>query len=617
MENVVLIGTPNSGKTTLFNWLTGRNQKVVNYPGSTVDYSRGSSLDVYGDQFSVFDSPGTYSLKPKSPEEEVTLRLLYDPQKKFEAAVAVVDSTQLERQLPLVQQLKEVGMPVVVALTMKDLHQLDNQEIPAQKIEQEIGVPVVAVDGLLGKGVDELVKRLREVQSRSDSLTLTEWGVEKYNEVLKGSRELASRMFGSELSVRSQTDKLDSVFLHPIFGGIIFCSVMVLLFSSIFWAATPFMDIVDEGFSGLAEWTGSVLPANLLNDFISNGIISSMGAVLVFVPQIFILFIGITALEESGYLARAATIVDRPLSKVGMTGRSFVPLLSGFACAVPAVMAARSVKSPLARWLTVFVIPFMTCSARLPVYALLISFLFLGKSAFMAGMVLAMLYIGAIVLSLISSAILSKFVKTARTDSFAMELPLYRMPNPVSVLKQALRKTKSYVMKAGPIIFVFAVIVWLGSTFPNHQAEEPLRTQQSYMAQVGQALEPAFEPMGVDWKVGVGMISAFAAREVFVSTLATIMNITAEDEDTIQESLIAKMQNAERPNGDKMFTIASIAGLLVFFMIALQCMSTVGVVIKEMGSWTYGIGQLVAMNSLAFLLAVVTFQTLKLFGFDT
>ena len=225
MENIVLVGTPNSGKTTLFNWLTGRKQKVVNYPGSTVDYSKGSSLDVYGDQFNVFDSPGTYSLKPKSPEEEVTLKLLYDPQKKFEAAVVVVDSTQLERQLPLVQQLKDVGMPVVVALTMKDLHQLDNQEIPAQKIEQEIGVPVVAVDGLLGKGVDELVKRLRDVNANSEELSLTEWGVEKYQEVLQASRDLTQKVFGSDLSVRANTDKLDKIFLHPVFGGAIFlCS---------------------------------------------------------------------------------------------------------------------------------------------------------------------------------------------------------------------------------------------------------------------------------------------------------------------------------------------------------------------------------------------------------
>lgn len=617
MGNVVLIGTPNSGKTTLFNWLTGRNQKVVNYPGSTVDYSKGMSLDVYGSSFSVFDSPGTYSLKPKSPEEEVTLRLLYDPEKSFQAVVAVVDSTQLERQLPLVQQLKEVGIPVVVALTMKDLHQLDKREVPAEKIEKELGVPVVAVDGLLGKGMDELVLRLNQVKSPTEEMTVTDWGIEKYQDVLQGSRELVGRIFGGDLSVREKTDKLDQFFLSPVFGGFVFCAIMIGLFSSIFWAATPFMDMVDIGFSTFADLAGSVIVPGLFNDFISNGILASLGAVLIFVPQIFILFIGISFLEDSGYLARAATIVDRPLSKVGMTGRSFVPLLSGFACAVPAIMAARTVKSPLARWLTVFVIPFMTCSARLPVYALLISFLFLGGNPFWSGLVLASLYIGAIALSLISSSILSKIVKTDRTDSFAMELPLYRLPKPVHVLKQSLRRTKAYVFKSGPIIFVFAVIVWLGSTFPHYQAEEPFRTQESYAAQMGKALEPMFEPMGVDWRVGVGMISAFAAREVFVSTLAVVMNITAEDEDTIQESLLTQMQEAKRPDGEKMFSIASVAALLVFFMIALQCMSTVGVVIKEMGSWTYGVGQLVAMNSLAYFLAVATYQFLRALGYDT
>ncbi len=336
-------------------------------------------------------------------------------------------------------------------------------------------------------------------------------------------------------------------------------------------------------------------------------------------PQIFILFVGISLLEDSGYLARAAALVDRPLSWIGLNGKAFVPLLSGFACAVPAIMAARSVNNPKARWLTVFILPFMTCSARLPVYALLLSFLFFGSNSFWPGIALTALYLGAVVLGGVASAVLARFVKVPDRGFFLMELPLYRRPRMKSVLINSVNRTKAYVKRSGPVIFTFAVLIWVASTFPNFRAHGPERLRSSYAAMAGQYLEPVFQPMGADWRVGVGLLSAFAAREVFVSSLAVVMNVAdmGNDDASLQNSLIRNMQQAERPDGSRLFTAASVTALILFFMIALQCMSTVGVVVREMKSWKYALVQLVSMNIAAYAVAVTVFQVLKAMGLDT
>lgn len=624
MREVLLIGTPNSGKTTLFNWLTGRNQKVVNYPGSTVDYAVGQTLENYGRVFKVYDSPGTYSLSPKSPEEEVTLSLLENltnsAENKFSALIVVVDSTQVDRQMTLVRQLQELKIPMVVALTMQDLHQLDKKEFPTKELEKYLGVTVVAIDGRLGGGVDHLVNSLENFQEKVTARSVSIWNLEQIKYTFEESKKFIQSFVSGELSTRKRTEKIDELMLHPIMGGLVFVALMVGLFTSIFWLAAPLMDAVDQFFLSLVNLINDVMPSGLVQQFLADGIVTSIGAVLVFVPQIYILFLGISWLEDSGYLSRAAILADRPLSLFGLSGRSFVPMLSGFACAVPAILAARTISSQKVRWITVFIIPFMTCSARLPVYALLLSFLFLGGSSFYAGLCLALLYIGAIFISLISSKILNRVLKSSEKDLFLMELPLYRRPNLIRVFWNSVRRTKHYVLKSGPIIFTMAVLIWVMSTFPRYDLDGTERLQASYAGKTGQILEPLFKPMGSDWRVGVSLISAFAAREVFVSSLAVVLNVTSpedQSEQSLQKSLLTKMQEARFADGTKLFTVASVVSLLVFFMIALQCMSTVGVVLREMGSWKFAVGQLLVMNLVAYFLAVGVFKTLMAMGFNS
>jgi ferrous iron transport protein B len=403
--------------------------------------------------------------------------------------------------------------------------------------------------------------------------------------------------------------------LNPYLGLLLFVLIMAALFTSIFWFAAPFMDVIDGGFGKLNVFVSSWGEKSLAVDFLANGVVSSFGAVLVFVPQIFILFFGIGLLEGSGYLARAATLIDKPFSKLGMSGRSFVPILSGFACAVPAMIATRNISSSRDRWITNFVIPLMTCSARLPVYALLLAFLFRDGPAWQAGLCLAALYLGSLLVGATAAAIVNKMIPENDRAFFMMELPIYRRPKLRVLLQQSFSRTMSYVKRAGPMIFIFAVLIWVGTTFPNYQNEDPQqKLETSYAGQVGHIIEPVFEPMGVDWRVGVGLISAFAAREVFVSSMAVVFNITSDDEDTVQRSMLTQMSTATNRHGEKIFTVASVVGLLIFFMIALQCMATFAMAQREMRSTKFAVMQLVVFNGVAYLLSVGAYQALKSFG---
>lgn len=616
---VALVGTPNSGKTTLFNWLTGRRQKVVNYAGSTVDISFGPLLPslaafivpvggtsiASADMLTVVDTPGTYSLFAKSQDEEVTVRTLFDKQFNIQKVIVVLDSTQIARQVHLVRQLQESGFSVVVAVTMHDLHLKEDADVDLQKLEELLGAAVCAIDGVLGGGVVELVRKVSELPAASRVPCIPKhWALSKMQDVFKEGLKIASEVTRKELNVFTRTEDKDRILLHPFFGPIIFVAVMLGLFSSIYWLAAPLMDLVDQTFGWLITQSNSLFGRGLVGSFVSNGVIAGLGAVLIFVPQIFILFIGISMLEDSGYLARSATLIDKPLSKLGLNGKAFVPLLSGFACAVPAMMAARSINSPKERWLAMFIIPFMTCSARLPVYALLLSFLF-TDNPFLAGLWMALLYIGAIVIGAVASALLNKLIKIRSASFFLLDLPIYRRPQWRVVLRNSIKRTKSYVVKTGPIILVLSVLLWVLSTFPNYaEQDEVVRMQSSYASILGTKLEPLFKPMGIDWRVGVGLISAFAAREVFVSSLAVMFNVAGDDE-SLRESLLIRMREATFADGTAIFTVASVTALLVFFMIALQCMSTVATAKQEMRSWKFAIVQLVSMNILAYIAAVV------------
>ncbi|MEZ0392681.1 MAG: ferrous iron transporter B [Pseudobdellovibrionaceae bacterium] len=622
---VALIGAPNSGKTTLYNWLTNSRFKTVNYPGATIEYSLGRLADRYkseskGQDFPVMDTPGTYSLFAKSADELVTLNAIYNHPLMGPAGkiILVVDGTQLNRHLLMARQLKEAGFSFVMAVTMSDLLRKNQIELDLTVLEKEFGTRAIAIDGLLGGGIQELVKAVAELPWSPPPKALTPWNEKISTEVLQRIEWLSqetsrqARAAGKNLSaVYEKTARLDRFLLHPVFGLVFFFLIMWGLFSSIYWGAAPAMDWVDGIFASGIEWATESNPG-LFGDFLGNGVIASFGAVFIFVPQIFILFVGIGLLESSGYLARAATLIDKPFSKVGLSGRSFVPLLSGFACAVPAVMATRNISSSRDRWITNFVIPLMSCSARLPVYSLLLGFLFIGEPAWKAGFGLAVLYIIAALVGATAAAILNKILVKTETSFFMMELPIYRRPQLRVILRQAFVRTKAYVRRAGPPILIFAVLIWMGTTFPNYQAEGPERLQSSYMAQMGQGIEPLFQPMGVDWRVGVGLISAFAAREVFVSSMAVMFNIT--DESQQEEGLLETMKTATNSEGALIFTPATVVGLLIFFMIALQCMSTVAIQMKENKSKHFALIQLVVFNVVAYGLAVALVQGLRALG---
>jgi ferrous iron transport protein B len=613
---IALVGSPNSGKTTLFNWLTGSKFKTVNYAGSTVDAHSGSTLPVYGESLRVLDTPGIYSLQPHGRDEEVTLHVL-TASAEVRVVILVVDGTQLNRQLYLVRQMQELGLPFVVAVTMMDLVRHSGRQLDLEMLSELIDAPVVAVDGRLGGGLVELLESARSIAhthtGARHGLNWDDARIEKEVAVAEGWTKAV--LFKTPARDRAESlRRWDRVLLHPLWGIVFFVLIMGGLFSSIFWLAAPLMDLVDFAFGATVSWIVQTLGPGGLSDFVGNGVVAGVGAVMVFVPQIFILFLGFTLLEDSGYLSRAATIVDRPLHKLGLSGRSFVPILSGFACAVPAIMASRNIRSPRERWITVFIIPFMTCSARLPVYALLLTFLFHGQRAWAAGLALTGLYIGGLAIGGLAAASLNRILKRTADSHFLMELPVYRWPKPGFVLQIALRRTKAYLKKAGPTIFFFVLILWVGTHLPYHPDATPAaQLEQSVIGQTGHLIEPVFAPMGLDWRAGLGMMSAFVAREVFVSSLAVIFSI-ADTGDSLQASLLERMHQAQLPNGHPLFTLASVTGLIIYFMLALQCLSTTGVTWREMGSWKYALGQLVAMNLLAYGVAIAVVQFMQWSG---
>lgn len=597
---VALIGAPNCGKTTLYNWLTGSKFKAVNYPGSTVEVSLGETAPRIPQRLTVIDTPGTYSLSPKSHDEEITLQVLQKgvKGKKITHVIAVIDGTKIGMQIPLLKQLCGLKLPVCVVVTMSDLLKRQGQSPDLQYLSQTFGCPVLAFDGVLGEGLLQVAQVLENLKS------LPILPHASSDEIEKGFLDQKG-LNSSTVGFRSNTEKIDRLLLHPVFGIFGFFLIMTALFSSIYWLAAPFMDAVDSSFGWMAQQMVDLFPENLFGKFLGEGLIAGFGAVLVFVPQIFILFFGIGVLEATGYLARAAVLMDRPFSKVGLSGRSFIPIISGFACAVPAMMATRNLSSSRDRWITNFIIPLMTCSARLPVYTLLLGFIFVDGPAWKAGLAMASLYFGAILLSALAAGVLNRILKPAKNPSLLlMELPIYRAPNFRFLLFQSFKKTKSYVTEAGPIILGFALVIWFASQFPNSDLEH------SYLGQVGQWIEPIMEPMGVDWRVGIGILSAFAAREVFVSTLAVIFKASGGAEAETQ-SLLEVMKTAQLPDGTAVFTFSSTVALLVFFMIALQCMSTFAVALRESKSMKFALSQLIGMNVVAYVLAVTVYQVLS------
>jgi ferrous iron transport protein B len=631
---VCLAGMPNSGKTTLMNALTGGSFRTGNYPGVTVSLLKGQTRAEFGEIATVVDLPGVHSTVASSPEEELSAAVILGKHHSVQADVfvVVVDATQIERHLRFAAFVARQGRPVVIALTMLDLLPRVGQAVEATKLEAALGVRVVPIDARTGRGMQQLLTAVREAAQRGwQENALAQLpsepaeGYGKMRRLLEDSHSVAQAKLRSRAS-DPFTERIDRVVLHRVLGFPIFFVILVGLFAAIFWAARPLMDGVDAAFAAVGDLVLR-LPGGLFTRFLSEGVIRGVGVVAVFFPQVLILFFLMTLLEDSGYLARGAALVDRPLRRLGLHGRSFVPMLSGFACAIPATLAARAVPTKRERLLTIWILPLMSCSARLPVYALLLAAVMPRNAPWRAGLALAGIYVGSLLAGSLVAGLISRFISQKRSLSIlAMELPLYRRPQFKPILKITWARASAYLKRAGVPIAIVAACLWLLSNFglgaeqpaapgaprPSIVTQSPL--DHSFAAQLGHVMEPALRPMGVDWRVGVGLISAFAAREVFVSSLAIVFHVTG-DEESQQEGLLQAMQQAKIEGTDQpVFTTASILGLIVFFFFSLQCFSTVAVVRRETNSSRFVALQLLFYTGLGYLMAVATVQALRLAG---
>lgn len=634
---VCLAGVPNAGKTALMNGLTGGGFHTANYPGVTVTLSRGKSRAEFGAEINLVDLPGVHSTIEPTIEEELSCSVIEGRHESIhpDALIIVVDATQLERHLKFASFVARQGKPVVIALTMMDLLAKSGQAVKANKLAEALGIPVVPVDGRTGWGVTELMLELRAaldqpLEKTSALAEIPDEPVEAYRRLrnLLDASDAVKKSRPMVLAENSLTARIDKMVLHRYFGFPIFFTILGGLFASIFWLAQPFMDLIEWLFKEAGALTLAVLPEGVFSHFIADGIIGGVGSVAVFFPQIIILFFLMTLLEDSGYLSRGAALVDRPLSALGLHGRSFVPMLSGFACAIPAVLAARTIPSKRERLLTIWILPLMSCSARLPVYALLLAALLPGAPA-KAGLALAFTYVASLLIGALTAGLISKlFIRKKSNSMLAMEMPVYRQPLIKPTLKITWSRSSAYLKKAGMPIIIISSILWLLSNFgfgANQPQTEDRKSASlitvseldySFAAQIGQTIEPALRPMGIDWRVGVGLISAFAAREVFVSTMAIVFHVADENDEQAQQSgLLDTLREATFANSSqRVFTTSSIIGLMVFFFFSLQCLSTVAVVRAETNSWKMAGLQLLFYTGLGYFLSAAVVQGLRAFG---
>ncbi|MCR9106741.1 MAG: ferrous iron transporter B [Gammaproteobacteria bacterium] len=610
MSRILLIGSPNSGKSLLFNRLTGLSQKVANFPGITVDVGVGKLLDVPDTQ--LVDFPGTYSLQPISAEEQVAVaqfeKALEDD--NVEQVLCVIDATRLEKSLyftlQVIRDCEKHGKPVAVLANMIDVLDRHDLAFDTAGLSEAVGVPVLPVSARSGKGVQAIVDVVRHHRTDAGRVPGNRY-LDSPDELLRGTAHQLAHRFGpkGDVLVRSQT-RLDGFFLHSLTGGIAFFIIMFLLFQSIFTWSAPAMDAVEAALGWLADLIVPHLGQGLVSDFTADALFGGIGAFLVFVPQIFVLTFIVGLLEDSGYMARAALICHKPLRIFGLTGKSFVPMLSGVACAIPGIYAARAIDSPRKRLLTYMAIPLMPCSARLPVYSLLIAAFIpatttLGGLVGMQGLAMFGIYFFGMVCALLVTGLISRTSKDHYTDlPFVLELPPYRVPGLEPLLRNSWNRSRHFVVKAGKIIFTVTVVIWVLGYFPNYGAD----LGESWLGHMGRLIEPLFTPLGLDWRYGVAIFTSFLAREVFVGTLGTIFGIEGADENMVP--LVDHIQASGMGLGSGL-------ALLVFFAIALQCVSTLAILAKEAESRALAIKMFVGYFLFAYVAALLTFNIVSLF----
>lgn len=613
---VALVGAPNTGKTTLFNALTGSSAKVGNYPGVTVEKRHGT-LDGASGSIEILDLPGTYALHGETPDEQVVTRVLAGEQAGEplpDALVVVVDATTLRRGLGLVRDALDRELPTLVVATMIDEVRARGGTFDPMALSRELGVHVVGVVGHRGVGLDPLRRFLEDPTAWPRSSSAAHPDAEERFAWVDG---VCDRLGADALERDSRTDRIDRVLLHPVAGLAVFGAVMVFLFQSIFAWAVPAMDAIDTAFGELGRVSREVLPEGLLTDLWADGIVAGVGSVVIFLPQILILFTALHFLQDVGYMARAAFVVDRVMGWVGLQGRSFVPLLSCYACAVPGIMAARTVASPRERLATILVAPLMTCSARLPVYTLLIA-AFVPATTFaglgVQGLVMLGLYLLGAITAFVAAAVLNTTLLKGSVSVFYMELPPYRLPTLRLLVRQVWESASAFLKRAGTVILVASIVLWGLLTFPSAPVDPSFTPQQQAAAnlqasaagRLGHAIEPFIAPLGFDWKIGVGLVASLAAREVIVATLAQIYAVSdPEDFQGVRQALV---DDVDPRTGERVFSLATALSLLVFFVFALQCTSTIVVMARETGSWRWPALAFGYMLGLAWIGSFVTYQ---------
>ncbi len=700
---IALVGNPNCGKSSLFNNLTGLNQKVGNFPGVTVDKKVGSAR--LGDQLNatVIDLPGTYSLYPRRADEWVAYKVLIgqDTEVTPDLVVLVADASNLKRNLLFVSQIIDLKIPIVVALTMMDIARHKGIDIDVPALERELGVPIIPINPRKNKGITALKKAIEyrvnslalahardfvdfeplagkaidrvqglipnisnykaihylinhesfnlhpqmqeHIESIEEATTFNHTKVQA-EEILQRYQRI-SHILKNSVSEPSAlkkslfTEKLDNILLHRTWGYLILLVVLFMLFQSIFWLAEYPMIAIEWIFAETSGWFSTTLPNAWWSDLFTNGILAGLSGILVFVPQIMILFGLITVLEDTGYMARISFLTDKLMRKVGLNGKSVMPMISGFACAVPAIMSARSIENTKERLLTILVTPLMSCSARLPVYTILVGLVipkkFLLGFFSLQGLVMMGLYLLGLVMALIVSYVAKWFINIKEKSFFILELPVYRSPRWKNIGMTMVNKAKIFVFDAGKIIMVISLILWALSSYgpPERMqsvetkfdqliSQNPGNTQelerqkgseklaQSYAGIMGRSIEPLIEPLGFDWKIGIAIVTSFAAREVFVGTMATLYSV--EDDGSGESPMLReRLQSATRPDGSKVYTLATGLALMVFYVFAMQCMSTLAVVKRETRSWKWPMIQLAYMTFLAYVMSWLVYVLFK------
>jgi len=698
--NIALVGNPNSGKTSLFNTITGLNQRVGNFPGVTVDKKTGTTSISEALTGNIIDLPGTYSLYPKRLDEWVSYRVLLNQDKDIKADifVVVVDASNLKRNLLFCSQILDLKQPVVVALTMLDLANKKGIEIDLPELERELGVPVVSVNPRKNKGISQLKKAIELTASQLYKVPVRDfiennalasapiedlkkvipeasdysaihylinheqfdlsYGVQEtienierkhaFNHTRTQATEILQR-YGrikhimnvavaepDPLQQTILTDKLDNVLLHRKWGYFILLAVLFILFQSVFYLAQYPMTWIEMLFSSISSSLSNSLPQIWWSDLIINGLVAGLSGILVFVPQIMILFGLITILEDTGYMARISFLTDRLMRSVGLNGKSVMPLISGFACAVPAIMSARNIENRKERLLTILITPLMSCSARLPVYTILIGLVIpntylLGLFSVQA-LVMMGLYLLGLAMALLVSFVAKWFINIKERSFFILELPTYRPPRLKNIVQTMVNKAKIFVTDAGKVIMVISLILWALSTFgpgrsstieekykleiaENPAAADSLQTalntaklENSYAGILGRSIEPAIQPLGYDWRIGIALITSFAAREVFVGTMATLYSVGEDDQGLL---LRDKLRSAKKEDGTPLFTLAMGISLMLFYLFAMQCMSTLAITRRETKTWKWPVIQFVYMTGIAYIMSFIAYQLLK------